>query len=169
MVRASAENSRENSIDWGDPDRFNAGIDLLQKAKSKLLVFTGGMSPWEPDLRPEGAILSEFALQRGVREDQILISGIAYNTEDEAREVKKKLSPDQREIILVTSAIHMPRAVTIFKCAGFLVHPYPVDFKIQSTGFYALQLLPKAEALAVSDSAVRELIGRIYYDIRCLG
>ena len=32
-------------IEWGDPDRFLAGIDLYKANKSNKLIFTGGINP----------------------------------------------------------------------------------------------------------------------------
>ena len=33
-------------IEWNDPDRFFAGIDLYKANKSNRLIFTGGMHPF---------------------------------------------------------------------------------------------------------------------------
>jgi hypothetical protein len=43
----SFSSSRERLIqEWGDPDRFFGGIDLLKANKARYLVFTGGKLPW---------------------------------------------------------------------------------------------------------------------------
>ena len=39
-------------IEWYDPDRFLAGIDLYKAKKSKKLIFTGGINPFILDLPP---------------------------------------------------------------------------------------------------------------------
>ena len=33
--------------EWGDPDRFFAGIELCQAGKAPKLIFTGGKLPWD--------------------------------------------------------------------------------------------------------------------------
>ena len=75
-------------------------------------------------------------------------------------------------IILVTSAFHMRRAKRLFEQQGFAVEPFPVDF--QSASFAStpsdqvLKLLPRAQFLARSELAFRELLGRVYYGLRAL-
>ena len=71
-------------------------------------------------------------------------------------------------ILLVTSAFHMKRAKKIFEKQGFIVQPFPVDFKSRGkwAGESAKDLtlwIPNANHLASSSAALRELIGRIIY------
>ena len=49
------------SVDWGDPDRFFAGIDILKSGKARNLIFTRGKMPWS-DIPPEGEILKAKAM-----------------------------------------------------------------------------------------------------------
>jgi uncharacterized SAM-binding protein YcdF (DUF218 family) len=64
--------------------------------------------------------------------------------------------------LLVTSALHMPRAVGCFRVAGFQVEPYPTIF---STGrFHPFAgFAPGAEALTRLDAAAKEWIGLVAY------
>ena len=50
--------------EWGDPDRFFAGVELIQLNKAPVLVFTGGWTPLDPEAPLEGDILkgSHFLL-----------------------------------------------------------------------------------------------------------
>ena len=59
--------------------------------------------------------------------DHIFVSELVANTADEAVAVKKMALGNN--IILVTSAFHMPRAQMLFEKEGFEIVPYPVDFK----------------------------------------
>ena len=36
-------------VEWGDPDRFLAGINLYKANKSNRLIFTGGTNPLYPN------------------------------------------------------------------------------------------------------------------------
>ena len=49
-------------IEWYDPDRFLAGIDLYKANKSNRLIFTGGINPLSSDLPPEGDIYINEAI-----------------------------------------------------------------------------------------------------------
>ena len=53
-------------VEWGDPDRFLAGIDLYKAKKSNRLMFTGGVNPFSSNLPPEGDIYMSEAIKIGV-------------------------------------------------------------------------------------------------------
>ena len=110
-------------------DRLFAGVDLLNAGKAPLIIFTRGQYPWT-DLPPEGEQLAKRAISMGVQDTQILLTGIATNTADEAGEVKSVMDlGGMKRIILVTSAFHMPRARMLFERAGIDSVPYPTDFR----------------------------------------
>jgi len=78
--------------EWSDAvDRFEGGVDLFQKGKAPLLIFTGGHVPWRPEDRPEGEILKERAVRLGVPADKIVVTGKVGNTAQEAEAVKEML------------------------------------------------------------------------------
>src|SRR5215831_19299564 len=66
--------------------------------------------------------------------------------------------------LLVTSALHMPRAVGCFRAAGFQVEPYPVEFTTDPTRPFTA-FAPGSEALHHLDTAAKEWIGLIAYRI----
>ena len=61
--------------------------------------------------------------------------------------------------LLVTSALHMPRAVAQFEQAGMAVVPAPTDFEVIPQPAHLLQWLPSADALDGSGRALKELLG----------
>lgn len=78
-------------------------------------------------------------------------------------------------IILVTSAMHMPRSVAIFEHQGFIVLPAPVDYVVTrgdpnrvappDLAERFLHLLPSVEYLEISTRVIREYIGLIVYRV----
>ena len=73
-----------------------------------------------------------------------------------------KPKPSERWL-LVTTAMHMPRAVGCFRAAGFQVEPYPVEFMTGGlSGLFAL-FATGSSALIQFDRAVKEWIGLIAY------
>ena len=67
-------------------------------------------------------------------------------------------------IILVTSAFHMRRARMLFERQGFEVEPFPVDFQNSDRpNITILSFVPSAQALAKSETAMREGVGMLYY------
>jgi len=95
--------------EWNDGDRFWGGVDLYKTGKAPLLVFTGGWIPWSRQTRTDGEVLMSCAARRGVPEENMMVTGKASNTAEEAIEVAKLLGKEKR-LLLVTWAFHMTRA-----------------------------------------------------------
>jgi uncharacterized SAM-binding protein YcdF (DUF218 family) len=151
---------------WGEAtDRFFAGVDLLKAGKAPLIVFTRGQYPWD-SLPPEGEQLAKRAIAMGVQDTQILLTGIVTNTADEANEVKTLMEfGGMRRVILVTSSFRMPRAVMLFARKGIETVPYPTDFRADGASVDWMSFVPSAHGLNKTSEAVREFIGRIYYQV----
>ena len=154
-------NNKHSTYEFKDPDRFFAGIDLIKQSKSDKLIFTAGQLPWTVNSLPEGYILKKKAVSLGVP-GEIIVTEKAKNTYEESIAVSK-LIPNNTSIILVTSAFHMDRSKYLFEKQGFLVTPYPVDFKAYIQKHTIMNFLPKLEALYQTSLFIRESIGRLYY------
>lgn len=153
------------AMEWTDPDRFFGGVELHKAGRAKLLVFTGGTLPWLAGSPPEGAVLRTYAEGFGVPASDILVTGDVQNTRAEATAVRKVLGPNAKSILLVTSAFHMQRATRMFERAGFVVHRYPVDFRAGVAALTPMDFLPSGAALAGTELAMREFLGRAYYQL----
>lgn len=157
--------------EWQDANRFYGGVELFKADKAPLLIFTGGWSPWRPRAVPEGQILIEYARALGVPDKNMTTTGKVINTEEEAKAVSALLvqRPDTHHgthprILLVTSAYHMYRAKMLFERAGLEVVPFPVDFKISDGGGWSIaDLLPRAGDIKLTETALHEIYGRLYY------
>ena len=161
------QTSKGPDFEWLDPDRFFGGAELIRADKASQMIFTGGKLPWQKINSTEGEVLAKYAKNFGVDPSLIQITKEVQNTEDEARAVKELLtSKNLNNIILVTSAFHMPRAKRLFEKQGFEVQPYPVDFKVEANTITILDFLPSAFAMKDFEFALRELLGRAYYQIK---
>jgi len=149
--------------EWGDPDRFFGGIELFKAGKANQIIFTGAKMPWaDKDQETEGETLKKYTIEMGVPDTAIKVSGLVTTTEDESKEVRKLLL-SSNNIILVTSAYHMPRSKSLFEKQGFNVTSYPVDSKVSVEGRTILDYLPHAENFRNSETAIREVFGRLFY------
>ena len=155
------------AYEWGDPDRFFGGIELLKAGKANNIIFTGGILPWQKNIQPEGQILAKFAEEYGIPSSQIIVTGDVENTRDEAKAVREILTKNNtNKVILVTSVFHMPRASKLFLKEGIEVQTYPVDFKAGIRNITLMDFLPSADAFSSFQFSLRELIGRAYYRFR---
>ena len=61
----------------------------------------------------------------------------------------------------------MYRAKWLFEKQGFSVIPYKVDYKTAGESVITvLDFLPSAGNLEMTETGIREIIGRLYYSIR---
>ena len=165
MVR-TIESANGLVYEWGEAsDRIFAGIDLIKENKAPVLVLTGGKLPWSVG-KPEGEHLRDIAEKLGVPSDIILLTENVQNTDQEAKAVAKLLNKDVPNIILVTSAFHMPRAQRVFEAAGIVVSPFPVDFLSGAGKVTIMTFIPSAEAFSQTSFFIREIIGRLYYKLK---
>ena len=145
-------------------DRFFAGLDLFNNNKSPILILTRGKMPWSIGIA-EGEYLKELAIKYGVSEENIILTDEVQNTDQEAKAIKEILTEDAK-IILVTSAFHMPRAEKVFKAANINLIPYPVDFQNSKSKTTMMDFIPSAGSLFDTSHFVREMIGRLYYNLK---
>ena len=120
MLKVVKKNG-ENFYEWGEAsDRFFKGIELAKKFPNLPIIFTSGLLPWSNIALSEGEFLANYAIRNfDIDQSRIHITDIVKNTFEEASEISRinKI----KNILLVTSYIHMPRAKLIFKKNDFNV------------------------------------------------
>jgi len=153
-------------LNWGEAyDRFDAGIRLWQAGKAPLLVLTDPALFQTGHHETEGKRLQREAWKLGLPKDRVLLLGPVGNTAQEA-ELLGKVARGRgwQQVILVTSAWHMPRALERFRRTGLQILPFPVDYRTGVAGpISILDFFPSATALAGTETFIREWVGRIYY------
>jgi len=153
-------------------DRLVEAARRFRQGHAGLVVATGGRVWGEGVSEAEdmAAVLDIL----GVPGEALLLETTSRNTLQNASRTWELLEPrGVRRILLVTSALHMPRARMAFAGAGFDVLPAPTDhWATQGRGQggpWMLGLLPDAENLAQSTRAIREYLGILYYRLRGVG
>lgn len=129
----------------------------------KILISGGNLFS---DGRPSEADAIEELLEYwGVGRDAILTEGTSRNTFENAREVSRIWRENGfRTGLLVTSAIHMPRALAVFGKAGLTVESASTDARAgHMVKPFPLSILPSAESLEQVTQAIKEWIGLAVY------
>jgi len=148
----------------GDVERFIEGAALARRHPDAKLVFTGGNPSLFHDDPPESFFAVKLFEQLGVPASRITLEDKSRNTDENAVFTKRLVDPKPGERwLLVTSAVHMPRAVGVFRKAGFPVEPYPVAWHTlpgAKIWFVPRYLLGGIGAL---DSVSHELVGLFVY------
>ncbi|MFM7602688.1 MAG: YdcF family protein [Pseudanabaena sp.] len=153
-------------------DRILYGSWLYKQGKAPLIIVTGGRAEWLGDGgNPESEDMTAIAEIMGVPSSAIIQEGQSFNTRDNAINTKQILiKRGLNKILLVTSALHMPRSMEIFRKVGVESIAVPTDFlSVQnenSKGLAAvLDLLPTVDALKNTTNAIKEYIGLLVYQL----
>ncbi len=110
--------------------------------------------------------LDEYAKLTGVERSRIIMLTGANDTSDEARMTMQKVGTNT--VIVVTSALHMPRAIKIFKKLGTEPVPAPCGFKTMSERRewkWPRLPLPSGGGFVSAENAVYEWLGMVYESI----
>ena len=160
-------------------DRVIYAAWLYHQGAADTLILSGGdPSVFAPANDSVGADQMLVLLQMlGVPETAVILETNSRNTYENALYSKPLLEEiDAKEVLLVTSAFHMPRSVAIFEKQDVSVVPLPTDFEIVSyedgrdSSFDLLnafsKFLPTVSNLEVTTRAIREYIGMVIYWLR---
>ena len=154
-------------------DRLVYAAKLYQQQKAPLIIATGGRIPWLSSGATEAKDMSNLLQMMGVSSEAIIQEPNALNTYENAIYVKKILDELKiKQILLVTSALHMPRALKVFRHQGIDAIAAPTDFLIGgnfSDGGYQvnlLQFIPNVNYLKNFTKALKEYIGTVVYRLK---
>lgn len=150
---------------------YNAG------AAPRILVSGGAALYLGPSGIAEAEVMAAQLEEMGVPPEAILLETESRNTWENAVNSRPILEAEGLEtILLVTSAMHMPRSVAIFNSLGIPVTPAPTDFLVTQAdwAFYTdlsferqvFNLIPSADDLRLTSQAMREWIGLLVYRLR---
>ena len=109
-------------------------------------------------LYAESLGMRQFMLDLGVPAAALLSEERSRNTQENA-EMSARLLRERgiEKVLLVTSALHMRRAVHLFMQQGLLVHPVATDHEVGSPKA-RMNWLPDANALDGSARAFKEMV-----------
>ena len=161
---------------YSDDERFPANNNLAEAALGRLCegirihrIIHGSFivtsaSGYENEIT-QAEITRQAAILLGVDSLSIKMQIKPKNTKQEASGYKR-LFGDSAQLILVTSAIHMPRAMKLFRKAGLNPLPAPTNHLIKKgkhRDFWGW--VPSTGNIEKMESAVHEYVGLVWADI----
>lgn len=167
-------------------DRVFYGAQLYREGKAPIVIASGGRIDWRGGGSEAGGLanaelsesadMAEILKTLGVPSSAILQDPTSLNTYQNAVNVRQIMKERGiRRILLVTSAMHMPRSLQIFRRQGIEAIPAPTDFLLaqqeieeQNTSLQGilLSLIPDTERLEKTTHALKEYIGMVVYRLR---
>jgi len=107
----------------------------------------------------QAEVLYRTAIILGMDSSNIMISHLPSNTREEAEEYVNRFGR-KKPLIIVTSAIHMPRAVMLFEKAGIKVIPAPANHILKYGSVKnPWRWIPKSDNVQMLETALHEYAG----------
>jgi uncharacterized SAM-binding protein YcdF (DUF218 family) len=129
------------------------------------IISSGGLAFPEDTNDPAGETMKAHLVELGVPADRVLIERDSRNTREEAVLVAKMLPGlNADHVVLVTSQVHMRRALGVFRAAG--IDAIPAVAREPYYSDWTLNFLPTEAGLRLTALSVHELAGLAYYWLR---
>jgi uncharacterized SAM-binding protein YcdF (DUF218 family) len=136
---------------------------LYHQGKPCLVIVSGGTlrGTQGPSM---AETMKKFLLTQGIPERDLAMEDQALSGYENAVETGKLLSElGKNRVLLVTSAVHMPRAAACFHARGICVTPAACDYLTREYRVSLSSFWPSADAAKKSQTAAREWLGLVWY------
>ena len=154
-------------------ERVVTAARLYHEGRAPWIIVSGGSGDLHfPDAR-EAPLLKQLLVGMGVPAAAIVVEAESRNTFENAAAVHALVVKNGlKHIVLVTSALHMPRAQAIFVKAGFAasdgkslsMEVFSVD-SLRRPNVLPEALIPNASAVVTNARVLREMVGFVVYRI----
>jgi len=145
-------------------ERITVVAELARRYPAARILYSGGNGGLFSDGAMEADYASRLFESFGIARDRILLERNSRNTAENATFSKDLVQPKPGERwLLVTSGYHMPRAIGVFRKAGFPVEAYPVDWHIAGSGSFMPSIGALAGGFGGIDLAAHEYVGLLVY------
>ena len=146
-------------------DRIFTGMELLKRKKAGAMSIGGGIIKGSS----EGERMAEFAKSWNAPGEVIGLAGCRNTHEEALRAGEVARARGWTNLILVTSAYHMPRAMATFEKAGLTVRPVACDFEALPAlegDDASYRIVPVMDHVEVFTLYMHEVLGWYYYVLR---
>jgi uncharacterized SAM-binding protein YcdF (DUF218 family) len=155
-------------------DRVLYGAELYRRGHAPRVVCTGNVGTGGIALRSEAEDMADLLAAVGVPRSAIVLETQAQNTREHAVNLCPMFAERQiRRVLLVTTAMHMPRSIGVFRrgCPSVEYIAAPTDFRVTERlpePWYRQigAFIPTPGAYVGFTEATHEYIGMAYYRLR---
>lgn len=138
--------------------RLIEGIRIYRQLPGSTLIMSGYSRFGIP--RSHAEVMAETALLLGIPAEDTVAITTPWNTMYEAIDYHRRFG-SSHPLILVTSAVHMPRAMMHFQRAGLQPIPAPTNYIIKEDSLpNGLNIFPSSRNLRNMHKALHEYVGR---------
>jgi uncharacterized SAM-binding protein YcdF (DUF218 family) len=159
-------------------DRILYAARLYQEGKAQFILLSGGNIDWlSGRTMTPAAEMADILKLMDIPDKAIWLQPKSQNTHEDALYSCQILKEKGiTRVLLVTSAMHMPRSVALFEHQGIEVIPAPVDYTVTEAGLentlslepgtFLVNLMPNTSSLGLTTNALKEMIGFYTYRLR---
>ena len=168
IVLSGAEAARLSSV-WnqvelgGAVERSLYFLSLAKKHPKAKLIFIGGSGSMLEQNLKEADVAKKLYQQQGFDTNRIVFERKSRNTFESAINGTELIQPVKNEKwLLITTAWHMPRSVSVFCKAGWSVIPFPVDHSVDKDNIFTIEF-NLLDNLRTLKTAIKEWVGLFAY------
>lgn len=160
VLTGGSSRPAQSANDFGAADlqslhRLFGGVALWRQAPQSNLIISGGSARGVD----ESVMLATLARRLGVPATAIRTDTHSHNTWQNAQDVAALSPPVPKRIWLVSSALHLPRAMLAFRAAGFAPCAWPSEsLYIPPNGSFGYYW-PQSSSIIKMEAALHELVG----------
>ncbi len=162
----------------GAGDRVIYAARLYKQGKAAHILLSGGNITWlQTRASTPASEMANLLSLMDVPADALWIQDQSQNTHEDALYSSRMLKEKGiSTVLLVTSAMHMPRSLALFRAQGIDAIPAPTDFSVTQADWddltrldirnQLINLVPTAGNLDATSGALKEYLGMIVYALR---
>lgn len=154
-------------------DRVLYAAYLFTNGKAPRIICTSGIATGSSAAQPASVTMSEILENVGVPKTAIVQESGSRNTYEHGTNLQPMLQDlGFKRIFLVTSALHMPRSVAVFKknCPLIEFIPAPTDYRVVDLALpwyrELVNLIPTPSAYVQFSETMHEYLGMLWYKLR---
>jgi uncharacterized SAM-binding protein YcdF (DUF218 family) len=145
-------------------DRVWHAARLYHAGRATRIIASGGTMPWRDSTQAEAPAVLDVLADFGVPREAVTLESGSATTYENARNTARICRQNGIErIALVTSALHMRRALATFRTTPLDVVPAATDYNALGDTVGPLDVAPTAGALSASRWALHEYVGYVVY------
>lgn len=166
-VRENAGGGRSWRLAPDSYERCLRAYFLHLEHPSATIIASGGKVDGKRPGPPLGEALKSVLCDLGVPADAVVVESESQNTFENAVNVRKLIgASSDGSVALVTTAIHLPRAVSCFRAQGIRVVPVGIGYQATKFSPHPLAFLPQTRAADSIRRVVHEWLGIVWYKLR---
>lgn len=145
-------------------DRIWHAARIYHAGKAPLVILSGGIFPRRGTGASEAGAMQMFLTDLGVPTNAIRLEERSHNTHENAVFTAEMLrEAGITRVVLVTSALHMHRAMAAFRAVGVEAVPAPTDFMVWDEPDHLLRWLPDVRSFSLNTAVLHEYLGLWVY------